>query len=39
MSDQELLKQANRAKQALEPLHAMIYFAPEADQNYVAAGL
>ena len=39
MSDRELLRQANRAKHVLEPLHAMIYFAPEAEQNYVAAGL
>ena len=30
---------AGRANRALEPLHAMIYFAPEADEEYQRVGL
>ncbi|WP_375478352.1 hypothetical protein [uncultured Jatrophihabitans sp.] len=30
---------AGRAHRALEPLHAMIYFAPEAEPEYTAVGL
>lgn len=31
--------QIGRADRALEPLHSMIYFAPEAEREYVDAGL
>ncbi|HKS43772.1 MAG TPA: hypothetical protein VJT49_01420 [Amycolatopsis sp.] len=30
---------AHRCHRALEPLHAVIYFAPEAEQRYTSAGL
>ena len=38
-SSEELLKTAARLKHALEPLHAMVYFVPEANEQYAAIGL
>jgi hypothetical protein len=40
VTDDTLLRSsAARLKAVLEPLHAMIYFAPEPEERYVAAGL
>jgi hypothetical protein len=36
---EEALKTAGRLKHALESLHAMIYFVPEASERYAALGL
>ena len=38
-SSEHTLKSAARLKHALEPLHAMVYFVPEADERFTAAGL
>jgi ferredoxin len=32
-------RDSGRLARALEPLHSMVYFAPEAEERYVAAGL
>ncbi|MGI8881806.1 MAG: SCO6745 family protein [Jatrophihabitans sp.] len=32
-------KQAGRAQRAIEPLHSMVYFAPDAEATFVQAGL
>ena len=39
MTDDSLLQVSRRAHRALETLHSMIYFAPEADEEYAAIGL
>src|SRR5471030_419398 len=38
-SSEHLLKAAARLKHSLEPLHAVVYFAPEAPERYAAVGL
>jgi hypothetical protein len=38
-SSEHTLKSAARLKHALEPLHAMVYFVPEANERFTAAGL